>query len=159
MAVDVSFRIIEAGPLPDYHIVYREQDWAFEAEADLEHFASVSLDTLQVEFDRKARLLYPWGYCPHTAWRPASLTAPQGIVAGVQVVASKPFIAGASLALGGVWTAWADRVAGWICVGDPADEGERVTVNLSSHVKVGITNGRLRAVWLHPKAFPAGWVQ
>ena len=117
---------------------------------------SVLVNELQLEVDEENRVLYAWGLCPSTMWRPTRAMPPPALQQVLEVVTEKQMIPGVSLQVNQErWPVAVNAERGWVCVGDAEAGGSGETpVEFAPGTIAVLAGDRLRAVWLHPQSLP-----
>lgn len=112
---------------------------------------SVLIDTLQLEVDIESReVLFAWGYFPITRSVVAEFSDPHYIPGRVSISSDNTFEPGVSFEIpGDSWHISHDPASGWIVVRQTEAAGIEF-VQIATGTVLGIANGNLVSVWLHP---------
>jgi len=116
-------------------------------------FTSLSVGTLQIEIGVESGVaLFVWGLHPRAAWRSRSVGQPCPTMACVRFEMSEPMRRGVSIRLAevGEWETAFDEATGWLCIAKNPDAGTRQELLIASGVALGVTDGSLDSIWLHP---------
>ena len=147
--------IFEKGKPTEGKLVYREKEYSFDTEPRSGiGIGSLLVNDLQLEMDRKGQILYVWGLCPHTAWKPGNIKTPaaeSGILRVKEVVS--PYGASKKVNNEGHWQVSANRESGWVCVGNSNANGQNIL--FAPGAIAVLIDGSLNALWLHPDALPS----
>jgi hypothetical protein len=114
---------------------------------------SLSVGTLQIEVGiETGLLLFAWGLHPRTKWTLQSVGRPNPTMGTVRLETSAPLERGVSLQLAAVgdWATAFDEVTGWLRVAEHPGHLSEEEILIATSVVVGITGGRLDALWLEP---------
>ncbi|MFG3259152.1 hypothetical protein [Streptomyces sp. NPDC048172] len=148
-------------PLPG-ELVYSRSEYGFrfrapDAEELLsdvgdEGFASVSIDTLQIQVSVQAgRALYAWGYEPYTGWRDGEVGAPDARPGLVILTPREPFEEGVSVSIPAQhWDRRFDRSTGWFAASPPEGDDARWHVEIAHGVVLGGSPEGIRSLYLRP---------
>jgi hypothetical protein len=132
-------------------LIYRTADRAFDVNPRPDDGGvSLLVNDVQIELDEDGTLLFVWGFCPHESWLTAPLPVPLGKSVALRWSGS-PLVPGVSRRLNpnARWPVTHDPTTGWICVGNPAAEGERLAFAPGSILV--LHEGMLTVLWLHPR--------
>lgn len=142
------------GP-PVGRLLYSPDEYSFHTEARTDGISSLVINTLQLELDAGGTVLYVWGYCPHTAWRPTTAIPPTA-EPGVLVATGFEVLPGASVGLTEPddWPVTVNARLGWVCVGQAETQENRVTVAFAPGAVAVLHESHLVAIWLRPEALP-----
>ena len=158
----INFRTAPGDALPG-RLTYSGADQSFEfipdgdiAEAapeSQEGTTSLVLDSLQLETAvEDGRILYAWGYSPRTSWHNTTLQLPQ-VVDGVCTAQTTgdEFVPGVSERVSkSPWIPEFDPASGVLRVASGMESSQQV-IRIATGVFVGIQEGRLSELWLHPE--------
>lgn len=115
--------------------------------------AILSVGTLELEVDVDSGVIrYADGYHPCTQWHAGSVSPGEYREGTVRVIDRQQLISGVawSVAPVGVWRTVYDRISGWLRISSEAtDDDERVLI--ASGTVLGLADGTLNSVWLHPE--------
>ena len=114
---------------------------------------SMSIGTLQLEVGIESGLvLFAWGLHPSISWNRESIGRPHTVPGGLRVESELPLQRGVSLALApvGAWVTSFDEASGWVRISQDPNHASAVEVAVATGVALGVTDGRLDAVWLEP---------
>ncbi len=146
----------------DVTLVYRPRDLAFDAEPRrFDADTSLSVNDLELMVDgRDNRVVFLTGYCPHQAWKPATLSVPRFRRVGLVVESERDMQPGVSTRLNtrdARWPVFVDATSGWVCLERPGSRGaaETAAVEFAPGCVAVLDGGQLVALWLHPKELPA----
>lgn len=148
----MHFRV-EAAAGVGSSLVYRPSDYAFDVEPKPEGGeASLLVNDLQLEIDDEGRVLYVWGFCPHTSWSPASVKPPPARRATLTAEIPDDLAPGTSMRISKErWPVHVDQQTGWVRVGT-CDEGD--VVEFVPGVRACLSEGNLVCLWLRPRELP-----
>jgi len=114
---------------------------------------SLSIGTLQIEVGVETRLaLFAWGLHPRHSWRPGALRVPRLRICGARIETPVPLQRGVSLAIAdtGEWSTKFDEGTGWVLTAPDTESVSEQVLLIAKGVAVGITDGALDSLWLHP---------
>lgn len=134
-------------------LVYRPYDYAFDVEPKPEGGeSSLLVNDLQLEIDDEGRVLYVWGYCPHTSWSTASVEPPLARRATLAAETPDDLAPGTSMRISKErWPVHVDLQTGWVRVGRCV-EGD--VVEFAPGVRACLSEGELVCLWLRPRELP-----
>jgi hypothetical protein len=151
----MRFSIVDGRPI-EGTLVYKRDAFSFDtAPRDEDGHASVLVNDLQLETDGEGLVLYAWGLCPSSSWRPQALQPPASPrVARLRV--DEQVLAGTSKRVNpeARWPAYVDEAHDVVCIGEPTSRGNAI-VFAPGCVAV-IADGLLLALWLEPRREGAG---
>lgn len=114
---------------------------------------SLSVGTLQIEVGiETGAVLFAWGLHPRTAWHARGGRPPSPTMTGARVETLEPLQRGVTLELAGVgeWATMFDEETGWVLVTKRPDSVSEHELLVATGVALGISNGKLDAIWLRP---------
>ncbi|RDD83915.1 hypothetical protein [Streptomyces parvulus] len=156
----MKFSIRDGSPLEGL-LAYDESEYGFSFNAQsgeslserlgAEGVTSALIDTLQLEVDIESReVLFAWEYFPNVRSVVSKLDAPQFTPGRVSISSDHSFEPGVSFDVPGKgWRVSYDPSSGWVafCLNDAADAE---FVRIAGGTVLGISDGDLVALWLHP---------
>ena len=154
----MKFQRTGDSPLSQAALVYRPEEYSFVVEPKPESgVASLLLDDLQLEIDLQGHLLYPWGLCSHTTWRPMTAIPPRYVQGSVSAGIEREITPGISWRLPhpGRWLVFVNRQAGWVCVGDPLAKDGSEAIEFSPGCVIVLSRDQPVALWLRPNTLPS----
>ena len=144
---------------------YVAQDYSFNFEVDstellrerigLSGVGSLVLGTLQIEVAvDSGYLLYPEGYCPHTAWHAGSVNPLPARDACLRVSDAGTIQRGAGIRVGRRETPLIvyDRKSGWLRLQLDGADAVEDAVMFATGAIAGLSKGELLTLWLKPSS-------
>ena len=150
-----------AASLPG-ELVYSRSEYGFRfrtsgakgllAGEDNEGFASVSVDTLQIEVSvQTGRALYVWGYEPHTGWRGEKVNTPEAQPGLVILQPGEPFEDGVSVSIPAQhWDRRFDESTGWFVASPHDGDDAQWHVEIANGIVLGGSTEGIRSIYLRP---------
>jgi|SRR5215472_13217011 len=124
-----------------------------QARSGLSGVTSLSVGTLQIEIGVDTRLvLFVWGLHPRTTWNMQPIGRPNPEKASVSVEMQVPLLRGVTVPIApvGAWATSFDEITGWVRVARDANFASERELLVASGITLGLTNGGLDSLWLHP---------
>ncbi len=156
----IAFAVIPGGTSQGIRLFYRRDEYSFLAQpVPSGRGVSVVVNDVQLWFDDEGRVLYVDGYCPYQGWQQTKLSPPAYSSAGLVVTDPNPksVPSGTAVGINDLSSRWSVFVnpMGWVCIGDPADHGDKAIEFAPSSVVV-LRGDQLIALWLHPTMLEGG---
>lgn len=149
----IVFGITGSSRKHDVQLVYRCQECSFDTSgpSQIECRACITINEVQLVCDDSRRVLCVIGYCPYHEWQKTPLSPPSHAPGDLVVLSDLPFTPGVAIGLSDPNRRWPVYVNSgtWVCIGDPADEGDRA-VEFSLDSVAVLRGDHLVALWLHP---------
>src|SRR5262245_6643943 len=99
-------------------LVYRAEEYSFDVEPHCSAYAAVVVNDLSLWLDAMGKVVTVSGYCPHPAWRTASVVPPSA--SPLDVYSDDGAVVQAGLAWSADpdrrWPVFVDRQSGWVCL-------------------------------------------
>jgi len=148
----ITFGVIQPVVKSDARLVYRRSEYAFDMEPKPGGCKTcVTVNEVELEYGDERRVLCVSGYCPYQSWVETHLLPPAYSTADLLVKSPIDVTPGVVTGLNDLKSRWPVHVnrRGWVCIGDPDNQGDQAVEFAPGSVAV-LKGDRLLALWLHP---------
>jgi hypothetical protein len=136
---------------PAATLVYIPHEYSFDTVPSPDGFTSVLINSVSLEIDESHRVVFVWGYCPHTAWVASSLEPPAAPPGALFVADDPHFLRGASVSvIPHVYLpVFNDPISGWIKIDGGLQPASAVRLFPGVIVELD-ARGQFSSLWLKP---------
>jgi len=151
----IAFKVIPSTICEYLELFYCRNEYSFfmNPPSPTARGVSIVVNYLQLWFDDHGRVLYVDGYCPYQGWRQTTLSPPSYFKGGLFIIEPCPesIPPGTAVRLNDLEEPWPVYVNsdGWVCIGDPEDQGD-IAVEFAPRSVAVLVDTSLTALWLRP---------
>lgn len=132
-------------------LIYRLEEHSFDVEpSPSDGYTSFQINTVNVEVNRRGKIVSVWGYCPQVKWIKSKLMTPTAGQGDLYCHDSQLLKHGVSIKLSeDNWPVMVDRQTGWVCMSKERTANEYVEILPS--IIIGLDSAKhIVELWLNP---------